>query len=184
MSPHSPDPAERPPHPLAVSLIERLRGRDGLTVLEIGAGSGRNTRALTAAGFTVIGFNGPTAPHAALSTHALLHGTTASIGELLKRISDGLSAEAPLFATFGSVNDARYGQGSQIESHVYAPADGDERGIAHAFFDEARLRALVGRYFHIESLREVGVDNIAGTWAHREWPLEGAIHWFLIAEKR
>jgi hypothetical protein len=184
MSPHSPDPAERPPHPLAVSLIERLRGRDGLSVLEIGAGSGRNTRALSAAGLYVFGgLNGPVAD-AAIATHALLHGTPATIGELLERIASGLRARAPLYATFGSTRDARYRTGEEIEPRVYAPLDGDERGVAHTFFDEVRLRALIDRHFHIESLAEVSVDDIAGTWAHQERPLEGAVHWFLVATKR
>ena len=183
MSPHSPDPSKRPPHPLAVSLIERLRGRDGLTVLEIGAGSGRNTRALTGAGFAVVGFDGQFAD-AALSTHALLHGTPATIDELLLRIANHLKPGAPLYATFGSTHDARYRMGEEIEPRVYAPLDGDERGVPHTFFDEPRLRALVGRHFHIESLTEVKVDDIAGTWAHKEQPLESAVHWFLIATKR
>jgi hypothetical protein len=36
----------------------------------------------------------------------------------------------------------------------------------------------------IESLDEHGVDEVAGAWAHREHPLTGAAHWFVIAQKR
>ena len=73
MTSDSPEAVPRPPHPLALDLIERLRDRPGARVLEIGAGSGRNTRALIGAGLRVQAppDSGPYA--AALSTHALLH---------------------------------------------------------------------------------------------------------------
>lgn len=120
----------------------------------------------------------------ALSTHALLHGTEAEISALLDRIANQLAPGAPLYGTFGSVRDARNGRGEQRGQHTFAPLDGDERGIAHTYFDEPRLRALLERQFSIESLEERDVDTIAGTWAHQEQPLERAVHWFAIAAKR
>lgn len=183
MSPHSPDPTERLPHPLAISLIERLSGRVGARVLEIGAGSGRNTRALEIAGFEVVSRGGPIAD-AALTTHALLHGTPETTARDLAAIAAQLAPGAPLHGTFGSIHDARYGEGERIEEHVYAPTEGDERGVAHVFYDEARLRSILESHFLLEDLVEIGVDTIAGTWAHKERPLEGAVHWFVKARRR
>jgi hypothetical protein len=168
------------PHPLARALIDRLRERSGAIVLEIGAGSGRNTRALLAAGLRVVTLPSTERCAAGLSTHALLHGTPASLAHDLDAIADALEPGAPLFATFGSIHDARYGEGEEREPFVYAPTEGDEIGVAHAFFDESRLRALLAPRFAIESIDEVTVDAIAGTWAHRTAPLHGAVHWFAL----
>ncbi len=184
MTSDSPEAVHRPPHPLTLELIERLRARPGAPVLEVGAGSGRNTRALVAAGLRVstLPADGPCA--AALTTHALLHGTPASLGLALAMIVDALEPGAPLFATFGSTGDARYGTGTQIEPYVYAAEDGDERGVAHAYFDATRLREVLAPHFAIESMLEVKVDEIVGTWAHATAPLRGAMHWFVVATKR
>jgi len=181
----SPQPSPRPPHPLALALIERLRHSPAPIVVELGAGSGRNTRAMTAAGITVL-TPGPHTVKAqgAIATHALLHGTPAGIAQQLETLAGQLCAGAPLYGTFGSVRDARFGWGDEIEPHVYATRDGDEAGVMHTFFDERRLRGLLEPLWEIESLREVDVDEIAGTWAHGNDPLRGAVHWFAVATKR
>jgi hypothetical protein len=177
----SPHPAPGPPHPLALALIERLRDRPGAPVLEIGAGSGRNTRALEACGLRVLQPPAAERCAAGLSTHALLHGTPASLAHELGAIAGSLERDAPLYATFGSVRDARCGTGEERELHVYAPVSGDERGVAHAYFDRARLEALLAPRFTIETMDETGVDAIAGRWAHTTAPLRGAVHWFVVA---
>ena len=184
MSPVSPEPAHRPPHPLALELIERLADRTGACVLEVGAGSGRNTRALVDAGLAVCALPTQEPCAAGLTTHALLHGTPRSIGEQLAAIAHALEPSGLLFATLGSVRDARYGVGDAREAHVYAPLDGDEVGVVHAYFDQERLRALLAPHFTIESMREVDVDDIAGAWAHTSAPLRGAVHWFVVAAAR
>jgi hypothetical protein len=184
MTPDSPEAVHRPPHPLALELIERLRERPGAQVLEIGTGSGRNARALAAAGFRVYAAPAERPCAAALTTHALLHGTRASVGDELRAIAEALESGAPLYATFGSTRDARYGKGALLEPHVYAPGEGDERGVAHVYFDRARLRALLAPHWLVESMREVTVDDIAGKWAHTTAPLRHAVHWFVIATKR
>jgi hypothetical protein len=184
MSPVSPEPAHRPPHPLALDLIERLRDRPGARVLEVGTGSGRNTRALTAAGLAVCTLPVQEPCAAGLATHALLHGTPREIAEELSAIARALEPHAPLFATFGSVRDARYGAGERPQPHVYVPLEGDEIGVAHAYFDDARLRALLAPHFTLESMHDVDVDEIAGTWAHQSTPLRGAVHWFVVASAR
>ena len=183
MTAHSPEPVPRPPHPLALALIERLRDRPGARVLEIGAGSGRNTRALVAAGLHVCTLPVDEPAAAALSTHALLHGTPAEIGGRLDALAAALESGAPLFGTFGSTRDARCGTGDEVAAYVYAPRDGDEAGVAHAYFDAPRLRALLAPHFVIESMAEVDVDEIAGQWAHPNDPLHNAVHWFVIARK-
>lgn len=184
MFPDSPELVPRPPHPLALALIERLRERSGARVLELGAGSGRNARALRDAGLEVTALPELRPFAAALTTHALLHGTPAAIAAQLDAVADALEPQAPLFATFASVNDARYGTGDALEPYVYAAVDGDEVGVAHAYFDGDRLRALLAGRFTIESMRETNVDDVAGTWAHRTQPLRGAVHWFVVAARR
>jgi SAM-dependent methyltransferase len=182
-----------PPHPLALRLIDRLQGRPQAAVLEFASGSGRNARALERAGRSVVeiddataaspaafaGVSGPFA--AALSTHGLLHGTPSIIAGNLRQIAERLEEGGLLYATFGSAGDARFAKGERIDEFTYAQLDGEERGVPHAFFDRRRLRALLEHRFSIESIEEHMVDEVAGSWAHRERPLSGAVHWFAVA---
>ena len=176
------------PHPLARRLLDELLP-DG-EVLEIGPGSGRNTRALRDAGVKVTPV-APLAPEfaapgsafdAVLSTHALLHGTPPSIDAVLARCMALMKPGAKLYATFGSTRDARFGTGQRISTHAYAPLDGDEAGIAHSYFSADEVRELL-RPLRVVELNEMQVDEIAGRWAHQTAPLHGAYHWFAIAEK-
>ena len=192
MTPDSPERASiRLAHPLAIAAIERLRHFTNARVLELGAGSGRNTAALLAAGLRVDALaegqeitdrSGRYA--AVLSTHALLHGTPVTIAGHAERIAAALHSGGLLFATFGSVRDARYGVGVPLDAYTFAPASGDELGVPHAFFDEVRLRALLVTGFTIESLAEHCVDAIAGHWAHPQERLRDARHWFVIATRK
>ncbi len=177
-------------HPLADALIERLRGR-GARVLELGAGSGRNTAALQAAGFDVRAIRDDDVPEiapgdgafdAALSTHALLHGTPAAIACTVQKTARALKPHAPFYCTFSSKRDARCGRGRRIADDTYAPLSGDEAGVPHAYFDEAGLRAMLQQWYEVESLQEHEVDTIVGRWAHAQ-PRSGAVHWFLRARK-
>jgi hypothetical protein len=195
MPPTSPEHASvRPPHPLAVELIAVL-GAGGARVIDFASGSGRNARALGAAGFEVVEIGDSIATAATierangsfaavLSTHGLLHGTVAAIDASLEAIAAKLDPGGRLFATFGSTHDARFRLGVEIERFVYAPLDGDERGVPHAFFDESRLMALLEGRFVVESVEERTADDIAGDWAHREKPLRSSAHWFVRARKR
>jgi hypothetical protein len=181
---------------LAESLIKRLHSSAKSRVLDFAAGSGRNGEALRRAGFTVVAIGDDAAAGdtplvavcerfgAVLSTHGLLHGTPAVIAARVHGIAECLDSGGLLFATFGSTSDARFGHGRRIDGSTFVPLDGDERGVAHAYFDGEQLRALLAPYFEVETLHEIGVDGVAGTWAHRERPLEGAAHWFAIARKR
>ncbi len=181
----------RTPHPLAAVLTERLSRRAGARIIEIGSGSGRTSAALTRAGFAVFSVpDGGALPPAgerafdgAISTHALLHGTPETIARDVAHIASLLAPETPFVATFGSTEDARFGAGRRISDVTFAPTAGDEIGVAHTFFDESHLRALVEPYFRIESLHAHHVDDIAGGWAHERAPLHGAVHWFLIATR-
>jgi hypothetical protein len=165
-------------HPLAVRLVEHLRGGPEIRVLEFACGGGRNTRALRGAGLDVVTIDDPTAASpaplaglpgdfaAALSTHGLLHGTPAIIAGHVSQIARLLAKDAMLYATFGSVRDARFGQGERIDASTFAPAEGDERGVPHAFFDRDQLRALLDPHFAIESLEEHHAQKV---------------HWFVVA---
>jgi hypothetical protein len=184
------------PHPLAERLIERFGADARGRILDFASGSGRNERALRAAGFTLVAIDDATAASktpfagvtgefaAAISTHGLLHGTAATVAENLNSIAARLQPNGALYATFGSLHDARFGTGDRIDASTFAPADGDERGIPHVFFDRTQLLGLLDRKFIVESLDERGVDGIAGAWAHRDRPLRGAVHWFVVAQKR
>ena len=185
----------RLPHPLAARLIERLRGRPGSRILDFCAGSGRNTAALRRAGYDIVTVDDDAAVSsdplpatlgrfdAAVSTHGLLHGTTHAIAALVSALAALLEPDAPLFAVFGSTRDARFGKGTRIEASVFAPEDGDERGVAHAYFARSSLQAMLEANFTIEMLEERDADAIAGSWAHRAQPLSGAVHWFAIARR-
>jgi SAM-dependent methyltransferase len=181
---------------LAERLIERLQRRPESRILDFGSGSGRNAEALRQAGFVVVTIDDRAAESevpfagidgdfsAVLSTHGLLHGTSATIAAHVAAIAERIRERALFYATFGSRADARFGRGRRLDPWTYAPDGGDERGVAHAYFDRERLRALLEPRLEIESLDEHGVDGVAGAWAHRQAPLSGAVHWFAIARKR
>ncbi len=177
-------------HPLAISLIARLRATPRARVLEIGAGTGRNTEALRAAGLEIDSVaDGTPIParndyyDGALSTHALLHGTPGTIAASLEAIANSLKPGAPLHATFASVLDSRFGKGRRISRHVFAAEAGDEAGVPHVYFTGEELRSLLEARYDVESIQETAADDIVGTWAHRE-PLRGVVHWFVRAVKK
>jgi len=174
--------------------MDDLRSSGGTSILEIGSGSGRNTQAMRSRGFEVMAvaddridllatevtgraFDG------ALSSHGLLHGTRAGIDAVLQSTAAALRSAAPLYATFGSKSDVRYGAGKQIDAGVFVAESGEEAGVAHAFFDRAGLRALLERDFTIIELREESVDRVVGRWAHRSRPT-GSVHWFVRARRK
>jgi hypothetical protein len=174
-------------HPLAISLIARLRAIPNARILEIGAGRGRNTEALRAGGLEVDSIaDGAPVParekyyDAALSTHALLHGTPGTVATSLSAIANALKPGAPLHATFASTLDARFGKGQRISKHVYVAETGDEAGVPHVYFTGEELRSLLEPNFDVESIQETAADDIVGTWVHRE-PLRGVVHWFVRA---
>lgn len=183
------------PHPLAERLIERLQSRRDIRILDFATGIGRNAEALRRAGFSVVALsdeaaaeNDPFDPPqegfgAILSTHGLLHGTAAEVAARVRSIAALVEPGGWLYATFGSTHDARYGRGERLDGSTFAPADGDERGVAHAYFDRSQVCAMLEPLFELVSLEERGVDGVAGAWAHRQ-PLEGAAHWFAVARKR
>ncbi len=169
-------------------LLGEARSKD-VRVLEIGGGSGRNSRALTQAGArvtTIEAFEKPPAGtlfEAILSTHALLHGTPGTLGAMLGEIGGCLEPEGRLYASFGSKRDARFGTGTRISEHVFAATAGDEAGVAHTYWNQAELRDLLAAFEIVDAV-ETNVDAIAGTWAHEEAPLAGAFHWIVVAGKR
>ena len=183
-------------HPLAEALVRRLLSQGRVRVLDFAAGSGRNGAAMRRAGLQVVSLDDERAASAlplaglpgrfaaAVTTHGLLHGTPRAIEARLDAIADALEDGAPLYATFGSTKDARFGAGRRLDRWTYAPVDGDERGVAHAYFEREPLVALLERRFVVESLEERGVDRIAGAWAHRTAALAGSLHWFAIVAKR
>jgi hypothetical protein len=187
-----PDPSPQDAHPLAYRLIEICREREVAgPVLEVAAGSGRNTAALRESGLTVVSTRddelytqlpgGRSAYGAALSTHGYLHGTVAKLRLGVAELRRVLAPGAPIAITLGSIADARYGFGERLDDNTFAPGDGDEIGIPHAYFDRDGVTELMRGSFAIESLDEVDVDAIAGRWAHED--PHGMRHWFVVASK-
>jgi hypothetical protein len=185
--------SEFSPHPLAVELIERIGAQSGRHILELGCGRGRNTGALREAGLRAEAIPDdlllpPPALaagqfDAALSTHGFLHGLPRDIRALLEITADALKSKAPLYGTFASTRDARFGKGTQIDDQTYAPDSGDEVGVAHVYYDEIMLREVLEPLFEIESLEEVSADALVGRWAHAQMP-SGTVHWFARLRKR
>jgi len=171
------------------------RERPGVRVLDFCAGRGRNTAALRAAGFEVVAVSDEAADRdgallesagsidAVVSTHGLLHGTLDAIAARLVRLAQCLRGSGTLYATFGSVDDARFGRGTRIAAATFAPLDGDERGVAHTYFTRLEIETLLFAHFAIDCLEERRVDDVAGKWAHAERPLSNAVHWFAIAHR-
>ncbi|MBV8600692.1 MAG: class I SAM-dependent methyltransferase [Candidatus Eremiobacteraeota bacterium] len=164
----------------------------GRTVAVVGDGSGRNSRALTAAGLTVVAVEDekpytqlPFAAReldGALSTHAYLHGTAAKIRSGIAELARVLRPEAPAFLTFGSIQDVRYGFGDQLDAHTFAPGEGAEIGVPHAYFDRDALLDVL-RPLEIVCAEEVAVDAIVGKWAHLSDEPPGKVHWFVEVRK-
>ena len=181
-------------HPLAQRLIALAREHplDG-PVIEVGTGSGRNTRALVDARIPVLSVPDST-PYtqlpgsreeygAALSTHAYLHGTSAKLRAGIAELRRVLRPNAPVFVTLGSFKDARYGLGLPFDEFSFAPGEGPELGIPHAYLDhDGVVESMLG--FTIESMEEVDVDDIAGRWAHDgDDDIVGRVHWFVVARR-
>jgi hypothetical protein len=181
------------PHPLAERLIERYKA-DGMTgpVLEVHQGSSRNTRAIVDAKIPITSTRdddpytqlpgGRDAYAAALSTHGYLHGTTAKLRLGLAELRRVLKPGAPMFITLGSLHDPRFGYGLALDERTFAPGDGPEAGIPHAFFERDGILELL-RGYTIESMEEVDVTHIVGSWAHPDPDAEKIVHWFVVARK-
>ena len=181
-------------HPLAGRLIALVSGRPlAAPVIEVGSGAGRNTVALVDAAVPVVSVPDDV-PYtqlpgsrenygAALSTHAYLHGTFDKLRAGLAELRRVLRPNAPALITLGSIRDARYGLGIPFDERSFAPGDGDEAGIPHAYFDRDGILELLRGFFVADELEEVDVDAIVGRWAHRDDTLSGRVHWFLRAHR-
>ncbi len=178
-----------PPHPLARALVGALSAP--ARVLIVGAGSGRHVPVLRDAGFTVEtievddlrAMTTPGAIDGALSTHALLHGRPAEITAALACVRDLLRPGAPFYFTLGSTADPRFGHGTRIDDATWAPNEGSETGVPHAYFDERGASEFLVNW-EIESLESRSAAETAGRWAHTDAEAATLIHWFVRARKR
>ena len=92
---------------------------------------------------------------------------------------------APIYITLGSIHDERFGFGEALDEWTFAPGDGPEMGIPHAYFDRDTIVELL-RGFTIESLEEVDARTIVGTWAHTgaDEPPGASTHWFVSRDAK
>jgi hypothetical protein len=185
-------PSPQAAHPLAARLVALYRQRSlGGPIIEVAAGSGRNTRYLVDAGIPIVSTRddetytqlpgGRNLYSAALSTHGYLHGTVAKLRVGFAELRRVLRPGALIFITLGSIHDARFGLGTALDDATFAPGDGDEAGIPHAYFDRAGVHEVLAPPFTVESLEEVNVDAIVGRWAHGTD--SGMWHWFITARR-
>jgi hypothetical protein len=185
-------PSPHNAHPLAVDLAARYREHKlSGPIIEVAAGSGRNTRYLADAGLPIVSTRdaesytqlpgGRNLYAAALSTHGYLHGTVPKLRLGLAELRRVLRPGAPIFVTLGSIQDARFGLGVALDETTFAPGDGDEAGVPHAYFDRDGVLDLLAPAFTAVTLREVNVDDIAGRWAHSS--PAGMRHWFVVARR-
>jgi hypothetical protein len=189
-------PSTQGPHPLAERLIERYlaSGFQG-PLLEVAAGVGRSTRAFEAAGIPIVTTSdddpytqlpGERDSYAAgFSSHGYLHGATAKVRAGLAELRRVLKPGAPIYIRRGTTHNYRLVFGYAIDEWTFAPGDGPEMGIPHAYFDRDTIAELL-RGYTIESLEEVDTTNVVGTWAHPdgEDSPERILHWFVIATKK
>lgn len=185
---HSPQTA----HPLAAELATLYRER-GLTgpIVEIAAGSGRNTRFFVERGIPIVSTRddaaytqvpgGRNLYAAALSTHGYLHGTVAKLRLGFAELRRVLRPGAPIFITLGSIKDPRFGLGVAVDDVTFAPGDGDEAGIPHPYFDRDGVLDVLQPAFTVEAHVERNVDDIVGRWAHTA--LAERWHWFVRARR-
>jgi hypothetical protein len=119
---------------------------------------------------------------AALSTHALLHGTPTEIASAVAAVRTSLAPDAPFYATLGSQRDPRFGEGHRLGPDTFAPLDGSEAGIPHAYFDERTVRTVLSD-FVIEELREANAGATVGSWAHTRAEAARIVHWYVKARR-
>ena len=124
---------------------------------------------------------------AGFSSHGYLHGATAKVRAGLAELRRVLQPGAPVYLTLGSIHDDRFGFGEALDEWTFAPGDGPEMGIPHAYFDRDTIVELL-RGYRIESLDEVDATEVVGTWAHpddddAEEPAERILHWFVVATR-
>jgi hypothetical protein len=176
------------PHPLAVRVSHEQRTGD--RVLVVGPGRGRSLGVLAAAGLSVetaeagdVLLDTQRGPYAAvLSTHALLHGTPAAVAARCARILERLTNGGRLYATFGSVRDPRFGTGTAVDGG-WAPNEGDEAGVVHAYFDRSALEAALAGFLLL-CASEHDVRETVGRWAHApDAVLRPSVHWFVEARR-
>jgi len=119
---------------------------------------------------------------AALSTHALQHGSLGSVTAAVAGVRSRLGPGARFLLTLGSKRDPRFASGRRIDANVAAPLDGSEAGVAHVYLDEPEVRALLAG-FEIESALEASAADTAGRWAHPGAEADGLVHWFVRARR-
>jgi hypothetical protein len=181
-------PSPEPPHLLAVRLAAALGA--GARVLVLGAGSGRSLPPLRAAGLQIesaptgeelfAAYPGPY--DGVLSTHALLHGTRESVALRVGLLVGRLTANGRFYATFGSTLDPRFGKGDWVPGDGWAPQEGDEAGVCHAYFDRRGVEELLAAFTerHIEAR---DVRDLVGRWAHAAGSADmPSVHWFVEAQ--
>jgi ubiquinone/menaquinone biosynthesis C-methylase UbiE len=196
-----------PPHPLAIELARKKRG---VRALIMGIGNGRNISPFVERDHTISAVDEDATKVASikalhfprcssiqteyaalplldrsydllLSTHALQHGTDADVQAALAELARVAAPGARIACVLASTADSRYGKGLQIGPQCFAPASGDEQGVAHSYFTMDQARAMFEAFFRVDSCEEKNADATVGKWAHAT--ARGFRHWFISGER-
>jgi len=120
---------------------------------------------------------------AAVSTHALLHGSPPQIAASLAAMGSGLRAGGLFHLTLGSTRDPRYASGLRLDDATWVAETGAEIGVPHAYFDEKAARTLLSDWT-ILSLDERSAAETAGRWAHTSAETATMVHWLARLKRR
>ncbi len=98
---------------------------------------------------------------AAISINVLNHGTRAVLRSAIEEAHRTLRPGGEVVLTVLNTWDWRFGSGEETEPNSWVLGEGPETGILHHFFDEADLRAWLGRFEIVELERVRGLLELS-----------------------
>jgi ubiquinone/menaquinone biosynthesis C-methylase UbiE len=92
------------------------------------------------------------------SIHAIHHGRKAEVKRALDRVYDGLIGGGHAYITLPIITSKdewkTFKKKDEIETGVYAPPEGPEKGLPHSFYDKDEMPELFKRYRKFELKKE------------------------------
>jgi SAM-dependent methyltransferase len=84
-----------------------------------------------------------------ISINVLNHGTVADASAAFNEVYRVLKPGRPFFFVIIGRNDARYGEGDEIEPHTFIPQLGIEAGVPHHYFAKDEIKQLLKPFSRI-----------------------------------
>jgi SAM-dependent methyltransferase len=85
-----------------------------------------------------------------ISINVLNHGTIDNFKAAVSDVYRVLKKGSPFFSLIIGREDARYGEGDEIESHTFIHRQGIEAGVPHHFFTPEEIGDLLGGFERLE----------------------------------